>query len=357
MIALKKKIHGCLAATRVASAMGAAVEGWDMSRITEAYGVLDELLPYHHYDVDWDHPAGSTEDGIERQKLMCAAIMAKQSRITASDLIETWIETLNPENMKYMTEAFDRDLLAVAKTALVPAWQLGQLSPHRDLNTTARSFHAIPIINAGNPAGAVDDMYEIGRVYQPPQSNSFAWGAPYNAAVAAAFLPDSTVESVIETGMSFAQPGVREKLEKAVELGKRSVEYPLAIRSEMNGWFDGRTGDYAMARIDENVCKAFAAFVAVNGDPKEATILGVNFGRDTDCTAASIAGLAGALRGIDEIPAEWIEQVELGTRENPYTNSHMTIAQTAEGMHAALLSQLHRMADYSSVMLSTADAG
>lgn len=351
MISLKKKIHGCLAATRIASAMGAAVEGWEMRRITETYGVLDKLLPYHHYDVDWDHPAGSTEDGIERQKLMCTAIMTKQGRINAQDLVATWIGTLNPEHMRYMTEPFDRDLLTVAKTGLIPAWQLGQLSPHADLNTTARSFHAIPIINAGDPAGAVDDMYEIGRVYQSPQSKSFAWGAPYNAAAAAAFLPDATVESVIETGLRFAQPAVRETLEKAAELGREAIDDPLAIRDELNSWFGGRTGDYAMARIDENVCKAFAAFVAVNGDPKQAIILGVNFGRDTDCTAASIAGLAGALSGVDAVPAEWIDQVERGTRENPHTNSHMTIADTAEGMYKAVLSHLHRTADHASVML------
>ena len=352
MISLKDKIHGCLAATRIGSAMGAAVEGWDMERIFEIHGILATLLPYHHYNVDWSHPAGSTEDGIERQKLMCTAIIKKQDRISARDLVETWIETLDSENMKFMTEAFDRNLLAVAKTGLVPAWQLGQLSPYRDLNTTARSFHAIPIINAGNPVGAVEDMYEIGRVYQSPQSNSFAWGAPYNAAVAAAFLPDATVDSVIDTGLSFAEPAIRESLKKAVDLGKSATGDPLSIRATMNGWYQGRTGDYSMARIDENVCKAFAAFVAIEGDPKQAIILGVNFGRDTDCTAASVAGLAGAFSGIETVPEEWVDQVESGTRENPYTNSHATIAETADGMYSAFLTRLRGMADYTSIMLA-----
>jgi len=75
---LYDKIFACLAASRIASAMGAAVEGWSMEKIAERYGVFDKLIAYHHYNVDWDHPAGSTEDGIERQKLMCTAIIEKQ---------------------------------------------------------------------------------------------------------------------------------------------------------------------------------------------------------------------------------------------------------------------------------------
>jgi len=54
------KIYGCLAGSRIGSAMGAAVEGWDMDKIANKYGIFDKLVAYHHYNVDWDHPAGST---------------------------------------------------------------------------------------------------------------------------------------------------------------------------------------------------------------------------------------------------------------------------------------------------------
>ncbi|MHC4310391.1 MAG: ADP-ribosylglycohydrolase family protein, partial [Planctomycetota bacterium] len=198
------KIYGCLAGSRIASAMGAAVEGWDMDRIAKKYDVFDKLVAYHHYNVDWDHPAGSTEDGIERQKLMCTAIIEKQNRITAEDLVKTWVKVLDPNKMKYMTEGFDRELLAHAKSGTVPAWELGGLSKHPHLNTTARSFHAIALINACDMDGVIRDVYEIGRVYQPPHSDSYPWGAAYNAAVAYAMRPDATVDSVIETALKYS---------------------------------------------------------------------------------------------------------------------------------------------------------
>ncbi|MHC4113385.1 MAG: ADP-ribosylglycohydrolase family protein, partial [Planctomycetota bacterium] len=77
-------------------------------------------------------------------------------------------------------------------------------------------------------------------------------------------------------------------------------------------------------------------FYATKGNVKDAIVVAINFGRDTDCLGATAAGLAGAFSGTPTIPIEWIEAVEQGTRNNPYTNSHMTIKETAEGMYSAL---------------------
>ncbi len=138
------RIYGIIAATRTASAMGAAVEGWTTKAIIDKFGVLEHFEPFHHYKerTQWVHPAGCTEDGIERQKLMCTAIIEKQDRITANDLVETWKKVLDPAKMVNMTEQFDRDLLAVARAGIVPAADLGTFCKYLHLNTTIRSFHA-----------------------------------------------------------------------------------------------------------------------------------------------------------------------------------------------------------------------
>ncbi len=354
------KIYGCLAGSRIASAMGAAVEGWDMDKIAKKYGVFDKLVAYHHYNVDWDHPAGSTEDGIERQKLMCTAIIEKQGRITAEDLVKTWVKVLDPNKMKYMTEAFDRELLAHAKSGTVPAWELGRLSRYPHLNTTARSFHAISLINACDIEGVIRDVYEIGRVYQPPSSDSFPWGAPYNAAVVHAMRPDATVASVIETALKYSTSKIRKEIEYGLDIAKKHNR-PLDIRAELNEMYtakespycaDARMKHYRASSIYETVTKGLAVFAATKGNVKDAIIVSVNFGRDTDCLAATAAGLAGAFSGSGTIPAEWIEAVERGTRNNPYTNSHMTIKETAEGMYGALQNKVRKMKDYVALMES-----
>jgi ADP-ribosylglycohydrolase len=75
---LRDKIFGCIAGSRMGSAFGAPVEGWSVDKIRAEYGVLDRFLPYGHYRKRWQRPPGTTEDGIERQKLMCLAIIEKQ---------------------------------------------------------------------------------------------------------------------------------------------------------------------------------------------------------------------------------------------------------------------------------------
>jgi len=106
------------------------------------------------------------------------------------------------------------------------------------------------------------------------------------------------------------------------------------------------------------VTKALAVFYSTRGNVRDAVVVSVNFGRDTDCLAASAAGLAGAFSGTQTIPPQWIEKVEEGTRNNPYTNSHMTIKETAEGMYAALKNKVRKMENYVTLMKSqlTADA-
>ena len=89
---LRDKILGCIAGSRMGSAFGAPVEGWSVDKIQAEYGVLDRFLPYAHYGKQWKRPPGTTEDGIERQKLMCLAIIEKQDRITVNDLAKKWVE-------------------------------------------------------------------------------------------------------------------------------------------------------------------------------------------------------------------------------------------------------------------------
>lgn len=353
------KIYGCLAGSRIGSAMGAPPEGWSMTRIAEKYGVLNTFQPYAHYGGIWDRPPGSTEDGIERQKLMCTAIIEKQDRITAEDLVQTWIKVLDPEKMKYMTQPFDRHLLAVAKTGLVPPGKLGELRGFAHLNTMARSFHAIPLINACDTIGMIEDLYDVGRVYEPLYSDSFPWGVIYNAAVVETTRPDATLDSVIGAALKHASPecteGVRkppkEQIEQALDIANKSSN-PFDMREELNEIYNIQLGAYPMSLIWENVAKSLAIFATTGGNVKDAVIVSVNFGRDTDCLAASAGGLAGAFSGMSTIPPEWIETVDHATMQNPYTSAQRTIKEAAQGLYGALQSKIKKMKAHVDLMES-----
>lgn len=86
-----------------------------------------------------------------------------------------------------------------------------------------------------------------------------------------------------------------------------------------------------------------ACFQLAHGQPREATLYAVNLGRDTDCKAYVAGGLAGALRGIDAWPPEWVALVEKAVGTDPYTVDKRTAREVAEGLYRACLSELQKV--------------
>lgn len=366
MITLRDKFRGCIAGSWIGSAMGAAVEGWSRERIKETYGFLDGLLPYRHYTAltDWERLPGTTEDGIERQKLIATAIIEKQDRILAHDLVGVWIRDLDPNKMIYKQERFDRSLLELAKAGVPPS-ELGRLWPFPNVVSMARASHPLGLINAGDPQKAADDSFEVGKVYVQETAFALRWAALYNAAIAEACKPNTTVESVLDVAKRFvhyrAEAGslyalydtIEREVSHALELAPKHTN-PMAMRDEFYEFYEGgRYFNYGISQANEIVSKGLAVFAISGGEPEEAILTSVNFGRDTDCLAAVAGGLAGAYSGIKAIPEEWVAQVNEATRQDPYTNNRRTIEETADGLFNAFLARKQRLEDYLRLMCDT----
>jgi hypothetical protein len=103
--AVYDRIYGALIGFRAGCSMGAITEfNWSMQRSESTFGLLDEFKPFVHYGDSWTHPVGATEDGGERHKLICTAIIEKQDRINYQDLKEVWLRDCEIENMRHMTQ-------------------------------------------------------------------------------------------------------------------------------------------------------------------------------------------------------------------------------------------------------------
>jgi len=370
METLRAKFRGCIAASWVGSAMGAAVEGWSPERIRQTHGTLEELVSYKHYAhlTDWQRPPGTTEDGIERQKLMATAIIERSGRIRADDLVRVWLRDLDPERMKYKQEAFDRSLLELARAG-VPPCELGRLCPFYNVVSMARASHPLGLINAGDPAAAADDSIEVGKVYYRETAFALRWAGLYNAAIAEACRPAATVESVLAAAKEFAtyraEAGnlyalydrIAGEVGRALELAEKHTDRDALREAFYEIYHGGGYVIYGGSQANEIVSKGLAVFALAKGDPREAIITAVNFGRDTDCLAAVAGGLAGALSGIDAVPADWIEQVNEATRQDPYTNNGRTIEETADGLLEAFCARQERLKAYLGEMSDAATVG
>ena len=354
------KIYGCIAGAYIGSAMGVPVEGWDYRKIAYKYVLLQEFQSRRVIKGTL-LMGGSTEDGIERQKFMYLAIIEKKDRITANDLTGTWLKVMNDEKlegMKQMTEQFDRDLMATARAGTVPARRLGEKG-YVNLNAPIRCFHPIALINACDEDGAIKDMQDILRMYQPVESDGYEWGAPYMAAVAHALRPDATVDSVIETALKYSSADMKKQIQAGLDIAAK-VSDPINERKTIyeefakiyNKQTDTGAGAYPQSRAHECATVALSFFKAVKGNMKDGIILATNNGRDADCNTAATGGLCGAFSGTKTIPAEWIETVDAATKKNPYTNSQLTIKETAKGMYAALQNKVRKMEAYGKLIMS-----
>jgi len=341
--------------------MGAIVEGWPYSKVEEKYGTLDELLPYEHYDNGWTRDAGTTEDGIERQKLMITAIMKKGGRVTAEDVRSIWRTEIKATAPGNVSEPFEGELLAIAKSK-IPARDIGKYCDYSGLNSFARACHPIGLINAGDPASAVEDIFEVGQLYQTSNSRGLQWACVTAVGIASAAKPNSTVDRVINDIFKYcdaravvegrenwyanwAGVNIAEEINAGLELTANCKDF-RDLRKAFDSVYNGIGMPYCMSYANEVVTKAVCVFKLVNGDLKQAIISGVNLGRDTDCVTAIAAGISGALSGTSSIPEKWIEQVDSATKVNPYTNTQRTMRENSDGLYDAFKNRLNKMKEF-----------
>jgi ADP-ribosylglycohydrolase len=353
-VSLRDKFFGCIAGCHIGSAMGAPVEGWSYDRIEREHGLLDKLLPYSHYGKkDWVREPGTTEDGVERQKLMITAIIEKQDRINAEDLRRAWVDHMNPNAPGLISEPFEGPQLAMAKTHIAAA-DIGKYCDYSGLVSLSRSCHPIGLINAGDIHGAVENIRDVGQLYNTANSRGILWAEVTVVAIAAAAKPGATVDSVIgavfdncdKVDTRFFRPaGIRGEIERALKLTVDCSDV-RDMRRKFDSIYSGTGIVYAQSYANEIVTKAICVLRMTKGNTLEAMKAGVNMGRDTDCLTAVAAGITGALSGAGSIPQDIINQVDYATSVNPHTNSKRTLRESSDGLYNAFKARLARMRTY-----------
>lgn len=342
MVSLREKMFGCIAGVHIGSSMGAVVEGMKWQEIEEKYGYVDGLHPYEHYWNGWMREAGTTEDGVERQKLMITAIGEKKNRVTAEDIRAVWLRDIKDKVGGWVSEPFEDTLLAMARTG-IPATDLGRYCDYAGLNSFARACHPIGLINAGDIQAVKEDILQCGQLYQTANSKGLKWACVTGIAIAEATKPDATVDSVLGAIYDHCDKDlVVKEIDEQLSY-TRDCRTIQEMRSKFDSVYSGEGMPYPFSYANEVVTKGICIFKMTAGNTKEAILAGVNMGRDTDCVAAVAAGIAGALTGGESIPEEWIKQVDYATTQNPYTNSKRTLRENSDLIYNAYMSRLEAM--------------
>lgn len=353
MSQLFDKIYGCEAAGTIANSMGDVTEGKLYRQIEEQYGFVDTLLAQEkkggrtpqRYGPDFVYhahhrPPGMTEDGMERHRLCASSIIKKGGRITVEDLARTWLEEIDPAKFGYLLGPQDQIIHNLLKSGM-PPYEVGRYASWPGFIGTSKMIMPVGMVNACNPRQAALDAFDVGRIKDMRGvKGNFALEvcAGIAAATAEALKPLATVESIIAAANEQLPADALKQVDRALGWAREANDW-----KDLRPLFEETYHNRPMSNAVEILAGALACFLVADGQPREAILYAVNLGRDTDCKAYTAGGLAGALRGIQAVPADWVRTVEEEVVSDPYTVSRRTARQTAEGLCNATLNEMRKM--------------
>lgn len=314
---LFKKVYGCLAGSAIGDALGGASEMMHYETIERLFGRITDLIDHgttpETARFSPGEPAGTYTDDTRLKHLLCHAIIEKGGRVTAEDLMDSW--------RKHMRGWYYHPVLnAYYKVAAGDARPRDAGRGNMASNSTAMSISPVGIINAADPRQAAQDAYDVASLVHEGYARDAAVAVA--AAVAEAFAPDATVDSILEASTKYLDRSSQmiDLIERAIELARDSAGYEdfraRFYERYLFPWpqtdFSGSAppeGFYDTAEPRETVPTVMGLFALARGDYRDSVIFGANFGRDCDTIAAIIGAIAGAYQGIDAVPASWVETV------------------------------------------------
>lgn len=330
----------CLAGGAVGDALGGATEGFESDEIHAHYGgwvegIVESIRrargEERAFSPFWKGDGHVTDDTL-MTRVLVRAYGSKRDHLDAYDVErlmlpaivdeKTWVPELDREDLLYHR-------LFLAEKWLVLKLRYGHADPREAgvgniVNCGAAMYIApVGIANAGDPDGAYLEALALTGAHQSSYGREAA--GVLAAAVAEAFTPGASPESIVEVCLRLAKDGTRS-----------AIEALARVASDLDGWRDGglaalraafapfdsvgeRYAEPAQnARIPsrlhsiEELPVAIGLLVACDGDVDEAILGGVNYGRDSDSIASMGGSLAGALGG--EPRRGWVEEISTASK-------------------------------------------
>jgi ADP-ribosylglycohydrolase len=217
----------------------------------------------------------------------------------------------------------------------------------------------IGVINACDPYSAAYDTFEVASLLHSGMAREAA--AATAAAVAEAFKPEATPDSVLLAATAYLTPrsGAFEALEPMLALAKSVDSYTdfteqfyehFLVPSVGPSFKNENVPEGYHETVDpmETLGAALGLFYLADGDPVETLIETANFGRDCDSIGAINGSIAGAFKGASALPEKWIRLVD---EVNNVDHSHVS-----EGMYQAVLAHKrtleNQVADMDSLLVN-----
>ncbi len=333
---LHGKVRGCLYGGAVGDALGSPAEGKDPAEIRERFGWIEDFVEPWNGPSEIGKGDGRFSDDTHMTTVLSRIYLEADDHLDVFRFAKAIVPLIADET-RWVAERGQEmpliDRLFYPEKWLLMRLRLANADPRLggvgNMVNCGAAMYAAPvgIVNAGDPGAAYREAIEIFSAHQ--WSYGLEAAGVYAACVAAAFHPDATADSVVETALDLAKDGTRAAIAAVVARARDFDDWREAIGPlrEVMRPFDGAAeriradrgngaDDWTPSReraIEE--LPIALAFLTVTGGDFESSVFGaVNYGRDNDSTAGMAGAIAGALHGDAAIRPAWIARVTEASR-------------------------------------------
>ena len=325
---LYRKILGCLCGGVIGDAMGAPVENRNYWEIEEKYGMV----------TDFD---GEGTDDSAVKLILCDAILNHGGHITADEFAESFRKMEDKYWKLFYIPV--RNMLEKVKTGLeLPVYAgVGNMQS----SSSAMAISPMGIINAGNPARAAMETYDVaGLLHAGTTTFCRDAACAMAAAVAEAMMETANVDSILNASVSYlhrtSSAVMRTAIEETLSRARKCRDY-TAFRK----WFYENRLQTVISDSRETVPAALAVFFLAQGEPERTILYAVNFGRDADTIGTMAGALAGAYRGADGMKREWMDKLRKHQDQEPMAEKLYGVVLKRMNEEKSRLEKLERLAE------------
>lgn len=295
-----RKTMGSLLGGIIGDAIGTPCEGKTYEQIEKQFGWVEDI-------------SGDGTDDTVMKNLLSTALIRTDGMATYDDwaqvILDDWDAIFGSKVAKFFMSVLHMAHKLRRAGASPRMVALGNMPS----SSSAMCISPVGIVNAGDPRAAAAQAYSVASLIHIHDVSFCQDGAAaMAAAVAEAYKPGATVESILDAAVAYIP-----KLSGAEML--TAIDRMLTLARKTNDYKKFRAAAYAdsdtlFCRITcdsrETVPLTLALLYLSGGDVEKAILYGANFGRDADTIASMVGAIVGALHGVDAIRPAWIEKIK-----------------------------------------------
>ena len=347
---LRSRVRAMLHGIALGDAMGAPVEKLSAEQIRARYGrVTSVMTRWHKMDLPPEQRNHRVRgDGIVTDDTMMTLAMMDiyadtKRHLDAWDMADgmvrqiAWVPRWVPELQR---EAMLIDRLFYPEKWIFQRHQLANCDPRQggigNMVNCGAAMYIAPIgaVNAADPKAAYDEAIAFAAGHQ--ESYGLEAAGVMAAAVAAAFVPDATIDGIVDTAIGLAKDGTRAAIVEIAETA-RKLRGSGADHAAVCDAFHAVIGRYSVMGDDvnhmpekvgrltdayrpsrlqaiEELPLALGFCLFNRGNFRLSIEDGINSGRDTDSIGVMAGAILGAMHGEGVIVPEDLAQLDAANR-------------------------------------------